>query len=191
VRAAPPPRRHGPSHQGHKLAVRPRCGPGQPGHAARKGGAPWERRQAAGRLRTDLGTERESSRITSAADHPAYRGGPKGRVNWQFVVSVKRTDTGGEFTSSAATGHPDDRQEARTIITVSPPASADREQTANPEFATGVRTMTGHPGSVRQLWHPHGKADKMIAGRENGLIGCSERQLCADQHAGPEPFAPA
>jgi len=58
-------------------------------------------------------------------------------------------------------------------------------------FLSSIRTMTGHPGSVRQPWHPHGKADKMIAGRENGQIGCSERQLCADQHAGPEPFAPA
>jgi len=36
------------------------------------------------------------------------------------------------------------------------------------------RTMTGHPGSVRQPWHPHGKADKMIAGRENGQIGYGE-----------------
>ena len=63
-------------------------------------------------------------------------------------VAGPGSDTGGEFTSSAATGHPDDRQEARTVVTVSPPASAAREQTANPEFATGVRTMTGHPGYV-------------------------------------------
>jgi len=59
-------------------------------------------------------------------------------------VSAKRTDTGGEFTSSAATGHPDDRQEARTVVTVSPPVSPAREQTANSEFATGVRTPGGH-----------------------------------------------
>jgi len=40
------------------------------------------------------------------------------------------------------------------------------------------RTVTGHPGSVRQPWHPHGKADKMIAGRENGQIALGERRLC-------------
>ena len=43
-------------------------------------------------------------------------------------------------------------------------------------FRNSVPTVTGHPGSVRQLWHPHGKADKMIAGRENGQIGCGERR---------------
>jgi len=37
-------------------------------------------------------------------------------------------------------------------------------------------TVTGHPGCVRQPWHPHEKADKMIAGRENGQIGCDERR---------------
>ena len=61
------------------------------------------------------------------------------RLRRQGCYNPKRPDTGGEFTSSAATGHPDDWQEARTVVTVSPPASAAREQTANPKFATGVR----------------------------------------------------
>jgi len=36
------------------------------------------------------------------------------------------------------------------------------------DFANSIRTVTGHPGCVRQPWHPHGKADKLIDGRENG-----------------------
>ena len=77
MRAAPPPRRHKPSHQGHRPATRLRSASGPPGHAARKAGAPKGRRQAAGRLRTGLRTGRESSRITSAADPLPYRGGPR------------------------------------------------------------------------------------------------------------------
>lgn len=30
------------------------------------------------------------------------------------------------------------------------------------------RPRTGHPGCVRQTWHPHGKTDKMIVGQKDG-----------------------
>jgi len=30
------------------------------------------------------------------------------------------------------------------------------------------RSMTGHPGCVRQSWHRHEKTDTLVAGRENG-----------------------
>jgi len=45
---------------------------------------------------------------------------------------------------------------------------------AQQKWLSAKRTVTGHPGSVRQPWHPHAKADKLIAGRENGQVGCGE-----------------
>src|SRR3954453_22822210 len=51
--------------------------------------------------------------------------------------------------------------------------------------------MTGHPRYARQPWHRREKTDTLVAGRENGQVGCGERRLCAGQHAGPGPFAPA
>ncbi len=83
-------------------------------------------------------------------------------------------DTGGEFTSSAATGHPDGRQKAKTVVTVSPPASAAREQTANPEFATGVSGFRVHtPGCC--VWAHGDESSQILIQRPPGkalAIGC-------------------
>ncbi len=83
-------------------------------------------------------------------------------------MSVKRTDTGGEFSGPlplvillAAEG-------PGAVAEASPPAADAHEQIANSEFATSVRTPAGRPRSVRQPWTADGKADNLIAGRENG-----------------------
>jgi len=63
-------------------------------------------------------------------------------------VAGRGSDTGGEFTGSAATGHPDGRQEATTVVKASPPAYDAREQTANSEFATSVGSFDGQLAAV-------------------------------------------
>jgi len=69
---------------------------------------------------------------------------------------------------------PDQPRGARTIMARKSASSVLLKVMFWLYFRSSVRTVTGHPGCVRQLWQPPGKADKMIAGRENGQIGCGE-----------------